>query len=211
MTNQQALTAALEDVGDGVRSVTGTSGTMTLAQMATTLDSFNPHLYEDAILQNNLNGPYTNDRATVIGPYKFWETWWISDVSFPRVVTIKQYAFHYCNHMTSANFPLAETVREGAFQYTTLPGIALPKLTKLYETAFRNCTQFALLDLYSPDRTTIPELVNSNALGNTLIESGSGYIVINDSLVASLKAATNWSVYSAQIISHTDAVNGGIV
>ena len=67
------------------------------------------------------------------------------------------------------------------------------------------------LNLYSPDRTTIPTLTNTSAFTNTPIASGTGWIVINDELVNTLKAETNWSTYASQIIGHTAAVQQGIV
>ena len=138
---------------------------------------------EDSIVEKTYSGPYSNPRVDALPGYALTAFAAMTSVDFKNVTSIGSYALSTCSAMTSAKFPKASSVAT---------------------YAFRNCTALAELNFYSADRTTIPTLANSNALTGTAIASGNGYIVINDDLVDSLKAASNWVTYSSQIIGHTD-------
>ena len=73
--------------------------------------------------------------------------------------------------------------------------------TKLASYAFRNCYQLNKLILRGD---SVASLDNLNALENTPIADGTGYIYVPDSLVDSYKAATNWAVFADQIKSIGD-------
>jgi len=137
---------------------------------------------EDSIVDKTYSGPYSNPRVDALPGYALAAFPAMTSVDFQNVTSIGSYAFSACSNLATANFPKASSI--AAY-------------------AFRNCTALAELNLYSPDRTAIPTLSNSNALTGTAIAAGNGYIVINDSLVDTLKAASNWTTYSSQIIGHT--------
>lgn len=46
---------------------------------------------------------------------------------------------------------------------------------------------------------TVAKLVNKNALQNTMIEDGTGYIYVPSALVETYKTASNWVTYADQI------------
>ena len=90
-----------------------------------------------------------------------------------------------------------ETVGSNAFyRCTALTAVDLPNVIAIAGSAFEGCSALLTLILRSE---TLCTLANKNALSNTLIASGTGYIYIPRSLVDSYKAATNWSTYADQI------------
>lgn len=150
------------------------------------------HTVEDALIEGTLTGEYENPRVTAINPYGFYSQDGLTVVRLALVTRLGANAF---------------------LTYTTssIRYIELPSVQTINAQSFRGCGSLATLNLYSPDRTTIPTLANTNAFTNTPIASGTGYVVINDSLVDSLKAASNWTAYSSQIIGHSDAISQGLI
>lgn len=89
---------------------------------------------------------------------------------------ILSYAFGKCKN-------LAEITTEGM-------------IAKIGDQCFTECTSF--------EKLVLPNVISVPTLGvyvfyKTLIESGTGYIYVPDTLVDSFKSATNWSAYADQI------------
>lgn len=150
------------------------------------------HTIEDALIEGTLTGEYENPRVTAINPYGFYSQDGLTVVKLPSVTRLGANAF---------------------LTYTTsnIRYIELPSVQTINAQSFRGCGSLVTLNLYSPDRTTIPTLANTSAFTNTPIASGTGYIVINDDLVDTLKGETNWSTYSSQIIGNTAAAAQNLI
>lgn len=79
---------------------------------------------------------------------------------------------------------------------TALTVVDVPNVTTIRNSALVECTALEALILRSD---TIVTMENSNALGNSGIANGTGFVYVPSALVAGYQAATNWSVYAAQI------------
>ncbi len=164
------------------------NGTADVTQYASVSVNVEDHTVEDGLIDRSISGAYINPRVTSVGQYALYSRKYITSISFAAATIIGGSAFYDCEGIEYAEFPSVATIREKSLR----------------------CQNLEVLNLYSPNRTTIPTLDNTNALATSKIAAGNGYIVINDDLVDTLKAATNWDTYAAEIISHTDAVNQNI-
>lgn len=108
-------------------------------------------------------------------------------VDFPAAINIKGYAFSNCLKLTTADFPVA---------------------TSIDDHAFYSCSELTTLILRSK---TMATLSNMNALFNTPINFGIGYIYVPATLVDTYKVATNWNRYADQIRAIEDypEITGG--
>lgn len=148
------------------------------------------HTVEDGLIDRSIEGEYSNPRVDKVGTYSLYGRNQLTKVTFANAEPIGQSSMQNCYALEVAEFPSATTF--GA-------------------NAFRSCSALALLNLYSPTRTSVPGMSDTSALQGTAIADGNGYIVINDSMVSELQGKTNWSTYASQIISHTYAVQQGII
>lgn len=166
---------------------------------------------------------YENDRVNEVGYYAFRNCTYLKSVSFPEVTDIHDSAFEGCVNLTSINFPKAERVRGNAFyKCGSLESVCLPaainigvgglyafstcqKLTRvdlsvvqtIYNASFNGCIELETFIIRN--EAGVCKMVNANALGNTPIDRGTGYIYVPRALVDSYKAANSWSTYADQI------------
>lgn len=144
--------------------------------------------------------------ATSIGNSAFYSCTTLTTVNCPSVSSIANYVFYNCIALTTVNCP--STTRIGSYAFgvcRTLTTISFPSLTNISNYAFYNC--YNLLSLYLLG-SSIPSLNNINAFSNTPISTNTtstggiyGSIFVPASLYSSYIAATNWSTYSARIVS----------
>lgn len=124
----------------------------------------------------------------------------LTTVAFPLLSIIGSSAFASCSSLTkldSSCFPACQALYTGAFgRCISLSQIDLPKCSNISASAFMYCSSLTNLTLRS---TAVCKLSNSNAFTSTPIASGTGYIYVPASLVASYKAATNWTYFSSRI------------
>lgn len=101
----------------------------------------------------------------------------LSQLVFDEAVTIvPEYIARGCKGLTSVTIPA---------NVTTIGG-----------NAFADCSSLETLIL---DADRVVTLSNSNALNNTAIAAGTGYIYVKDEYLDEYKSATNWVTYAAQI------------
>ena len=116
---------------------------------------------------------------------------------FPKCTRISEYAFYSCSRLITISFPVCTLVGTSAFyscpQLTT---VNFPACTSIYSNAFNKCSNLTTIYLMA---STVCKLSNSNAFGNAGITSTTGSIFVPTSLVASYKAATNWTYFSNRI------------
>jgi hypothetical protein len=185
---------------------------------------------EDGLVARTLTS-YTNDRVTSIGADFFYSNTTIQTVSFPKVTSVGAEAFRACSNLVSVNFPNAVTIGQHAFRNSVkLTEVVFPKVTSIGGYAFREntglvkadfskaasittysfygCTALTALILRN---STVTSLGSTNALTNTPIASGTGYVYVPAALVNTYKGATNWSGLAAQFRAIEDypAITGG--
>ena len=93
---------------------------------------------------------------------------------------------------------IATRVGKCAFRRCLLLAVVdMPNITYIDENAFNECSALKTLILRRTD--SIVTLANANALANTPIAEGTGYIYVPSALVDAYKTDTAWSVYASQI------------
>ncbi len=104
-----------------------------------------------------------------------------------RISEVGQYAFYGC---------------------TALTMVDVPNVTSIAANSFEGCSALTALILRS---ATVCTMANTNALTNSAIASGTGYIYVPRNLVDSYKSQTNFSTYAEQIRAIEDYTKDGTV
>ena len=141
--------------------------------------------------------------CTSIGSSAFYSCSALSSVNIPTCTSIGIYAFGRCSSLQSVNFPTCTSIGNYAFGYcASLRSVSLPACTSIGDYAFSNC--YALSQIYLR-ASSVCTLAYSTAFFSTpytgykSVFSGTPYIYVPSSLVASYKAASNWSYFSKYI------------
>ena len=145
-------------------------------------------------------GPWhlTNLTATQFRNYAFRDDKLLTTVSLPAATSIGTYAFYGCSSLTTASLPAATSISDYAFRdCTSLTTADFPLATSISGYAFNGCSSLTSLTL---SKNQVATLSNANALQNTPIAKGTGYVYVPDDLVDQYKAATNWNTYANQIL-----------
>ena len=172
----------------------------------------------NSFITREIRGAYTNDQITEVGIYAFTECQELTEINFPRVVTIKKYAFRGCSKLSSISFPVVERIEDDAFWNTaiiegnfpkatyvgfyafstkTVTKLEFSKLSRIGQFAFNGATQLDTLILRNSTICTLDNTTDTFA--QTKIAAGTGYIYVPDNLVDSYKTATNWVTFANQI------------
>lgn len=136
-------------------------------------------------------------KATNTGAYAFYDCTKLTDVNFPLAKTVSSQCFRGCSSLIDVTFPEATYVEAYAFyQNAKLKTVRLPKVKSFGISALNGCSGLTALIIEQAD--TVCTLA-TNALANSGIANGTGYVYVPDNKVDSYKSATNWSVYASQI------------
>ena len=145
--------------------------------------------------------------ATIIGREAFAYCSSLTSVSFPAATAIGKSAFYNCYSLTSVSFPAATTIGSFAFRYcTSLTTASFSVASNIGDGAFYGCTSLSALILGA---SSVCYLRDENALSYTPIASGTGYIYVPSSLVASYQEHYRWGYFSSQISAIEDSEFGG--
>ena len=168
--------------------------------------------------------------AQTVGTSSFDQCNGIDQIDLPNCTKISNRSFASCNKASFINVPLLEEVPAGAFYGSQTATTAnIPLVKKLASQAFYysrtierlDFQQLTLIEQLALNQTNLTVLIirtnsvcslgNANALANSPIAKGTGYVYVPRSLVDSYKAATNWATYAAQIRAIEDypEITGG--
>ena len=137
-----------------------------------------------------------------IGTYCFYDCR-ITSFSMPKLENAENYSLAY-NSFTSVTFPNLINAKNGAFWYCSeLVTADFEKLVSIYSQAFYQCSKLENLILRS---TTMVSLSSINALSNTKIASGEGYIFVPLNLITEYQNDVIWSTYSDRFLSLNDLI-----
>ena len=141
----------------------------------------------------------------------------LSSVSIPNATRINQYAFQNCKDLTSIDLDGVTNIGNYAFSGSGIGTLEITDATTLgtylcqgYRTGivdqhttvnltsnrFNGANSLCHLILRSTTMCTL----TTNALTGTAIAAGIGWIYVPTDLVATYKAASNWSNYASQIV-----------
>lgn len=140
------------------------------------------------------------DSVTSIGENAFYNSTKLPLESLPSSLThLGSNAFYNCTNITIKSIPAGVTQIDIAtfrncrsLTEMTLYG----NITTLMSSCFNGCG--SLEKLVMPNITSVPSF-GSNALTNTKIHGGTGYIYVPDNLVEEMKATSGWTTFANQI------------
>ena len=127
----------------------------------------------------------------------------LQSANFPVCISIGNGAFYNCRSLQSVSFPVCSFISDEAFySCRSLQSVSFPVCSFIGSNAFNYCTSLSAIYLLA---STVCKLSHSNAFNNTPMSLSSylgyfGSIYVPLSLVASYKAATNWTYYIDRIV-----------
>lgn len=154
----------------------------------------------------------------------FYHCYNLTLVNLPAVTNIAEYGFYYCYNLEAIELPSVEVLDRGAFYICTkLKSVKLPVVTTIGQAAFYNCDIDSIelpkanyigvsafgdnpLNSLTLRSETLCALENINALENTAIAKGTGYVYVPAVLYNSYRNATNWTVYADQILPYDSCI-----
>lgn len=140
---------------------------------------------------------YVNNEIDTIGQYAFTTCVSLITVSTPNVENLMAYAFNGCQNLENVYIPKAKQIGNYTFyNCKKLTFLQFDYVTSLGTFALGNCSMLETLVL---GNLSVVTLANTNALINTPIAKGTGFVYVPDNLVNSYKTAANWSTYANQI------------
>lgn len=159
--------------------------------------------------------------AAIVGGRAFYYQGKIVSINLPKVATLKgEQNFNHCSSLSEIKLPAlnyidntSQRANETFYYCLAIQKIDLGNNTtslngNFYSETFRYCTNLKALIL----RWNSVALVRqSNALNNSGISSGTGYIYVPKSLVSNYKSSSNWSTYANQIRAIEDYSDDGTV
>lgn len=141
----------------------------------------------------------------------------LASVTLPNIKIIRNYAFQNCKALTEIDLTGVTTIELSALDGTGIGTLVIPDATTIganigrgyrtgivdqYKTVNLNANRFnganSLCHLIL--RSTAMCTLASSALTDTAIAAGIGWIYVPTDLVATYKAASNWSNYASQIV-----------
>lgn len=168
---------------------------------------------------------YSNDTITNVIQYGFAGCSALVSVDLPKVKTLRNYVFLDCTKLTGLNLPELETISYNTFRNCSsiTEFITTSKFNSRLDTStFEGCSSLRKADFYKIDTSlgissyslacanlvtliirntdAVPK-ASSQMFGgaSTKMNMGEGHIYVPATMVASYKAATNWSKYADQI------------
>jgi hypothetical protein len=128
----------------------------------------------------------------------------MTSVNLPVCTSLQNYAFNTCNILTDVSVPALQILNNSAFSNCySLATISLPAATTISAGVFMKCYNLKSLYLMG---SSLCALKNSNAFTSTPIGGYStsagtyGSIFVPASMLASYKAATNWTYFSNRMV-----------
>lgn len=138
-----ALTDKLTAIADAIRAKTGTTGTMTLAEMPEKIAAIQTGgggtSQIDSLIDRTIT-EISNDSVTSIGAWAFQNCSILNTANFPAVTSIGSHAFNSCSKLTTVNFPVTTSISDYAFSTCTeLTTADFPVVTSIDIYAFYSC------------------------------------------------------------------------
>ena len=141
--------------------------------------------------------------CTSVGNYAFYCCSSLTTVSFPACTSVASFAFYKCSSLSQANFPACRNIGGSAFaSCSSLTTVSFPACTRISAYAFYNCSSLSALVLAGSVRCSLD---NSATFSGTPIASGTGYVYVPASLVASYQEYGRWSYFSTRISAIEDS------
>lgn len=153
---------------------------------------------------------FSSNKVIAVESHTFMNCTELVELNIPNLTSIPISMCHNCTKLKQVIFPkITGGVGISAFQLSTsLEYADVGEATSIGAAAFYGCTALHTLIIRG---SSVASMGNSNALYNSHIYKGTGYIYVPAALVDNYKAATNWSTFAAQIRAIEDypEITGG--
>lgn len=188
-----------------------------MAEFINTIDALGDDAVADSII-NRAIAEFKDDRITAVGQSAFQKCANLVTVDIPSAVTINYDSFNGCTALASLNIPAVTKIESyNAFaNCKALKAVVLPVCTNIGNGAFSFCSSLEKVDCKANGSISIANsafgstplkalvirsssvaaMLSTNALYESGIFYGTGYIYVPTALVESYKAAANWSTYA---------------
>lgn len=201
-----------------------------MPEFVNTIDRVGDDVLTDSIILRNIT-EFNDNVITVVGDSAFYKCTALTSVDLPSVVSVGSDAFFGCSALVEAYLPVATKLSRSFDGCSALTNVYIPSVTSIGGQCFRGCTSLTCVDLPAVNsfsdnvfygatgltalvirRTVnVASLLISDALLNTPIASGTGYIYVPGTLLNTYKTATNWSIYADQFRKLEDWTVDGTV
>lgn len=152
---------------------------------------------EVAALLGNTMTEISNSIVTTLRTRIFQGATKLVTVNLPSVTSIGAYGFYQCSGLVTVKLPKLTSVSTQTFySCTKLQHADCGQLGSLPAQTFNACS--ALTELILRKTGSICSLSNVNAVNNSPIGKGTGYVYVPAALIDSYKTATNWSTFADQ-------------
>lgn len=188
----------LTDVADAIREKKGSNepiNAQNFADEIKNLPSGGDNGLADSLVMRTIT-EYVNDEITEIGDNAFNGCTKLTTIVVNKVTKIGGLAVANSRNLATLNAPSLERINTQALRDNKLTHLDLPALVNIASYALYGNTLLTTLIL---SKGAVCGLESTNALTNTPIANGTGYIYVPDDLVDAYKEATNWSTYASQI------------
>lgn len=196
MSKENNLKDFCTDIADAIREKKGTTDLINPQDFADEIRNLPSGGDIDALVARTIT-EYENNTIEEISAYVFAYCTALRKVTIPNVRKIETLCFAHCSSVTEFHAPLMEDLGEQSLRNMSITKFDFPHLKTIRAYAF-STTKLQALVLSG---NSVCSLANVNALGNTPIANGTGYIYVPVDLVDAYKSATNWSTYADQIKS----------
>lgn len=216
----QDVLTKLQGVIDKAQAATTLPDATVTGQMDVLIDQYisNEEAVANQILDNSLRR--LTSAVKTVEMNKFYYSDALEEVYLPNAQVIKQGAFVSCKNLRTIYIPVCKDIGQEAFgSWNPMHAekFYAPKVRTLGKGALRTQADIQRLDFIDIERIDAEALMstkelkaliirsaepclllNANALSDSPIKSGTGYIYVPRALIDDYKTATNWTVYAAQ-------------
>lgn len=191
-----------------------------MAEFINTIDVLGDGAVIDSIIGRTI-AEFKDDRIETVRDYAFYNCSNLTEVDLPSATSVKYSAFTGCSALTKVNIPAVKAIEPyNAFSNCrSIKEIVLPVCTKIGNGAFSFCTGLEKVDCKATGSieignsafgsttalkaliirsNSVATMLSTNALYESGIFFGKGYIYVPSALIDSYKAATNWSTFANQ-------------
>jgi hypothetical protein len=189
----------LTAIANAIRAKTGSMGTYMPSQMANAINGITTQGGQDntvlnSILDRSISGNYVNDDLTLIGDYAFCYCDKLTSATFTKVTKVGGSAFNDCSSLESISLPEVKEIEASVFGWcSSLKSISMPKIEVLSDDS----SYWGIFSYASEMKTiNIPSTIKS--IGKNAFD-GSSITTINIDKPADSISGAPWGATGATV------------
>lgn len=199
IVDDEQLDADLTEVANAIREKAGTSDDLDFPSgFVSAVQSISGGEDTMALFATGTLTEYTSDEVTEMIGYAFARNTTLAKVNLPNWTKGGAYAFQNCSGLTSVKCTGLQVVPEACFfNCSALERVEFGEaLAYMGSAVFKNCSALETVIIRKNGKAT---LGSTGAFEGTPIASGTGYIYVPNSQIATYTADSAWSTFVNQI------------